>query len=89
MVLSSRSAHFLRVALVGLVAFTVSYLAAHAQEDDQELPRVTAAAMPLYPTIAVAARIQGTVKVRVTTDGKGVASLETVSGPRCWFKTPK
>ena len=81
MVLSSRSAQFFRLVLVGLTAFIGVYLAAHAQGNDQEVPRVTAAVMPLYPTLAVAARVQGIVKVRVTTNGKGVVSLETVSGP--------
>ena len=37
--------------------------------------------MPLYPRTALLARIQGVVKIRVTTDGKKVSSLEAESGP--------
>jgi hypothetical protein len=52
-----------------------------AQKPDQEIPLLTTGAMPLYPPVAVHARIQGVVKIRVKTDGRKVASVETVSGP--------
>ncbi len=51
------------------------------QKAQQEVPLLTAGVMPLYPRMALAARIQGVVKIRVTTDGKKVASLEAESGP--------
>jgi hypothetical protein len=52
-----------------------------AQKAQQNLPLLTAGAMPLYPLVALHARIEGIVKIRVSTDGKKVSSLEVVSGP--------
>ena len=37
--------------------------------------------MPLYPIIARAARIQGVVKIKVTTDGRKATSFDMESGP--------
>ncbi len=37
--------------------------------------------MPLYPHMALAAHVQGVVKIRVTTDGRKVSSLKAESGP--------
>jgi hypothetical protein len=54
-----------------------------------ELPIVKAGAMPLYPVIAQAARISGVVKIRVTTDGKKVASLDSENGPAMLVKAAK
>lgn len=45
--------------------------------------------MPLYPIIARAARIQGVVKIKVTTDGKNVTSADVVSGPPMLAKSAK
>src|SRR5665213_180804 len=52
-------------------------------------PLVLAAQMPLYPVIARAARVFGTVKIKVTTDGKKVTSLDAVSGPAMLVKFTK
>ena len=46
-----------------------------------ELPLITAGKMPLYPMMARIARVQGVVKIRVTTDGEKVISAEAESGP--------
>lgn len=55
--------------------------AAFAQNTGQPLPVVTSASVPLYPRTALLTHIQGTVKIRVTTDGKRASSLEAESGP--------
>jgi len=47
------------------------------------LPTVTAAEVPLYPALPRAARIAGTVTLRVVTDGEKVAEVTVQDGP-CW-----
>ena len=64
-------------------------LSSLAQKADQELPLVIAGNLPLYPIMARAARIQGVVKIKVTTDGKKVTSVETESGPPMLVKFAK
>ena len=54
---------------------------AFAQKAEQELPVVIAGKMPLYPLVANHAWIQGIVKIKVTTDGEKVTTLEVESGP--------
>jgi hypothetical protein len=60
-----------------------------AQKAEQEIPLIIAGKMPLYPIMARAARIQGIVKVSVTTDGKKVTSLDAESGPPMLVKAAK
>jgi hypothetical protein len=64
-----------------LFALKTPILAAQSPDAGEDLPVVRAGAMPLYPIIASAARVQGTVKLRVTTDGKAVTTAEILSGP--------
>ena len=45
-----------------------------------ELPKVIKAPVPFYPELARQTRIQGTVTLRVSTDGKLVSNLGTESG---------
>lgn len=71
---------------IGLV---LGGLLSHALSQRPELPLVIAAKMPLYPMMARAARIQGVVKIRVTTDGEKVTSLEAESGPPMLVKFAK
>jgi hypothetical protein len=52
-----------------------------AQKTEQELPVVSVGTMPLYPRLALVAHIEGVVKIKVTTDGERVSSLDTESGP--------
>jgi len=52
-----------------------------APQRPEELPVVVFASMPLYPRTAQLAHIQGTVRLRVTTDGKNISSTEAESGP--------
>jgi hypothetical protein len=53
-----------------------------AQEPKPVLPVVVGGAMPLYPPLARAARIQGTVHVEVKTDGKEVVNAQSKDGHR-------
>ena len=74
---------------VGLMVLGGMLSPAFAQEAKHELPLVTAGAVPLYPRTALLVRIQGVVKIRVTTDGKKVASVEAESGPPMLVKAAK
>jgi hypothetical protein len=74
---------------VGLMILGGILSPALAQKAEQEIPLLTAGTMPLYPRMALAARVQGVVKIRVTTDGKKVASLEAESGPPMLVKAAK
>ena len=70
------------LACLGIMAFPGLLLSvAVGQKEGQEAPVVIAAKMPLYPIMARAARIQGVVKMKVTTDGKKVAAVDKLSGP--------
>ena len=60
-----------------------------AQSETQELPLVIAGKMPLYPLMARLARVQGVVKIKVTTDGEKVSSLDAESGPPMLVKFAK
>ena|SRR6185312_410514 len=66
---------------IGLVILCAVASPTFAQKAEQELPIVIGGNMPLYPLIANHARIQGVVKIKVTTDGEKVTSLEAESGP--------
>jgi len=47
----------------------------------QTLPSVASASVPLYPRVIRAARIQGDVMLRLSTDGERVSAVEVESGP--------
>jgi len=51
-----------------------------AQKTTSDLPRVIRASVPFYPEIARQTRIQGTVTLRVSTDGKLVSDIGAGSG---------
>ena len=55
-------------------------LAAQVAEPPQKLPVVKSGEMPFYPPLANAARLQGDIHLRVTTDGSGVVSVVVESG---------
>ena len=60
-----------------------------AQQKKEPLPKVLSALAPLYPRIAAAARIQGVVTLRVSTDGKHVVAFDAESGPALLVQTTK
>ena len=45
--------------------------------------------MPVYPPLAPAARIQGVVVLRISTDGKHVVTFDAESGPAHLVQTAK
>jgi len=63
----------LSVVLVGIPS-------APAQESHEVLPKVVQHAEPIYPPLARQARIQGEVRVKVTTDGESVHDAEAETG---------
>lgn len=66
--------------LAGILGVCVAVSAAQVAEPPQKLPVVKSGEMPFYPPLANAARIQGDIHLRVTTDGSGVASVVVESG---------
>jgi hypothetical protein len=60
-----------------------------AQKTGPELPLVISGNMPLYPLTALHVRIQGIVRIRVTTDGRKVTSLDAEGGPAMLVKFTK
>ena len=68
----------LNVVLTLLIALHVGV----AQSRKVALPTVADAKVPLYPPLARAARVQGVVRIRVTTDGHRVVSGAAEGGPR-------
>ncbi len=52
-----------------------------AQQAKTVMPTVASASVPLYPRVIRAARIQGDVVLRVSTDGQRVSAVEVKSGP--------
>lgn len=66
---------------IGLMMVSGTAASMLAQNAAPEVPLLSAGTMPLYPRMALAARVQGVVKIRVTTDGRKVSSVEAESGP--------
>ena len=50
-----------------------------AQRPDQ-MPQVTRWDVPYYPPLARAAKVEGVVRIKVTTDGQAVQKVETLEG---------
>ena len=73
---SARMARALVLFTLGLGA-TIS----NAQESRVPLPIVASATVPFYPRIAREARIEGVVRLQVSTDGKRVSSMSVKGGP--------
>jgi hypothetical protein len=74
---------------IGLMVLCGMLYPAAAQKVEQQLPLVVAGEMPLYPIMARAARVQGVVKIKVTTNGKKVTAAEVESGPPMLAKFAK
>jgi hypothetical protein len=62
---------------------------AWGQDSTQTAPLLRAAKVPTYPRVALLSHIQGVVKIRVTTNGKEVSSVEADSGPPMLVKAAK
>ena len=68
---------------VGLMILTGMLSNGLAQKAEQELPLVIAGKMPLYPIMPRLARVEGVVKIRVTTDGRRSLPSKRRVGHRC------
>jgi hypothetical protein len=66
---------------MGLMILGGTLPLAFAQNPGRELPVVSAASVPLYPSTALLAHILGSVSIRVRTDGEKISSLNDESGP--------
>lgn len=64
-----------RVLLRLLLLVCVCTGASQCEDKTPDIPVVKSAEMPLYPHLARLARIEGTVRVQVTTDGTAVARM--------------
>jgi len=64
------------------IAFLIASLAAlvSAQEAKAPVPALTSAAVPFYPRVPQQAHIEGVVRLRISTDGNRVTSVEVESG---------
>ena len=58
----------------------------NAQEPARVLPRVIDHAPPIYPAIAGAAHVEGPVRLKITTNGHAVTSVEVVDRPSLLVK---
>lgn len=52
-----------------------------AQQSREPLPVVVTASVPFYPPAARVAHIEGTVQLRIATDGKRASAIAVQSGP--------
>jgi hypothetical protein len=73
---------FLRSAQLVLAIISMVQSAAPAQGSRVALPRVAGAAVPLYPPLARAARVQGVVHVKIVTNGRRAIATHAEDGPR-------
>ena len=74
-------AHGLRLRTTGvLVLFILAMGAIMAIGQPKPLPSVISASVPFYPRITQQAHIGGVVRLRISTDGNRVASVEVESG---------
>ena len=68
--------------LLALLILTTTSPATLAQEPKGTMPMIAGAAVPMYPPLARAARVQGVIHIRVTTDGTMVAAAHAEDGNR-------
>ena len=82
-----KASHRFRISNAIGVAFIlvgIPHTIAFAQSQPEKgaaLPHVASAQDPVYPKIALATRVSGTVRLHVSTDGMRVIAIEIVSGP--------
>src|SRR5882762_10235631 len=70
----------IRQAILVLSVLPVFVLSATAQKSPEALPKVVQHTEPMYPPLARQTRIQGEVRVKVTTDGESVRDAEAETG---------
>jgi TonB family protein len=63
-----------------LVVFILGMGAIMAIGQQKPVPSVVSASVPIYPRITQQAHIEGVVRLRISTDGNRVASVEVESG---------
>ena len=63
-----------------LSAFLAAVPCVMAQETPEVLPKVIQHAEPIYPPLARQTRIQGEVRIKITTDGESVRDAEVETG---------
>ena len=66
--------------ILGLTICVLSVSSMVAQKDAPALPDVTAFECPVYPPLAQRARVQGAIKMQVTTDGHQATDIKLKSG---------
>ena len=66
--------------MLGLVICVLGVYPTVAQKDAPVLPVVTAFECPMYPPLAQRARVQGMIKMQVTTDGHQATDIKLKSG---------
>jgi hypothetical protein len=70
----------IRHAILALSVLLTAVADASAQESSEILPMVVQHREPLYPPLARQTRIQGEVRVKITTDGESVRDAEALTG---------
>ncbi len=65
-----------------LILISVFLPAVVAQQYKGGMPMIAGAAVPLYPPLARATRVQGTVHVKIETDGRTVVTAQAEDGHR-------
>jgi Gram-negative bacterial TonB protein C-terminal len=63
-----------------LLALALAPNTSVAQQPKEPVPVVSSASVPLYPRIPLVAQITGVVRLRISTDGKHVTTMEMESG---------
>ena len=72
--------------LASVLTLSLGVIVSFAQQSNMSLPAVITAAVPFYPPAARAARIEGVVRMRISTDGKRVSFISAQTGPPALIK---
>lgn len=70
----------IRLILCLVCVFPLLLQGLQGQEKSADLPTVTSFDCPRYPSTAKSNRLQGMVRLQVTTDGRGVSDVKVTSG---------
>lgn len=72
---------YIRIASLLILLVLVSGTIMSTQPSKEHLPTIAIASVPFYPPIARVARMEGVVRLRLSTDGKRVSAISVESGP--------